>query len=174
MGLTWLALLTTFILIGIAAIAIVNVLTFPRLDAAPPLTTFPLVSLLVPARNEAAGIAETVRRLLAQDYPCYELLLLDDHSTDGTADVARAAAGADARLRLLQGAPLPAGWQGKSWACHQLTEAAHGELLVFTDADVAWKPGALARLVGEMQRRRPCAPASWMTWPSPKPSSSAG
>ncbi|HNT75309.1 MAG TPA: glycosyltransferase [Anaerolineae bacterium] len=163
MGLTWLALLISLILIGIAAIAIVNVLTFPRLDAAPPPPTFPLVSLLVPARNEAAGIAETVRRLLAQDYPCYELLLLDDHSTDGTADVARAAAGADARLRLLQGAPLPTGWQGKSWACHQLAEAAHGELLVFTDADVAWEPGALARLVGEMQRRGSDLQTVWPT-----------
>ncbi len=163
MWLTYLALLTTFILIGIAGIAVLNVLTFPRLAAAPPPPTFPQVSLLVPARNEAAAIGETVRRLLAQDYPCYELLLLDDHSTDGTAELARSAAGGDGRLRLLQGAPLPAGWQGKSWACHQLAEAARGELLVFTDADVVWEPGALTRLVGEMQHRDSDLQTVWPT-----------
>ncbi len=153
MALTILALFVTLMLTAMAAIAILNVFTFPRLTASPPPQASPLVSVLIPARNEAAVIGETLRRLLAQDYAHYEVLLLDDHSDDDTAGIARRAAGDDPRLRLLQGAPLPAGWLGKSWACQQLAQAAQGEYLIFTDADVSWGAGALSRLVGELQRR---------------------
>ncbi|MBN2006669.1 MAG: glycosyltransferase [Anaerolineae bacterium] len=153
MALTLLALFATLMLMVITAIAILNVLTFPRLNASPAPQATPLVSLLIPARNEAPVIAETLRRLLAQDYPHYEVLLLDDHSNDGTSEVAMQAADGDLRLRILRGAPLPDGWLGKSWACHQLAQSAQGDLWVFTDADVIWEPGALSRLVGEMQRR---------------------
>lgn len=163
MALTVLALFATVMAMAMAVITIVNALTFPRLDASPLPQETPFVSVLIPARNEAAVIGETVRRLLAQDYSNYELLLLDDHSDDGTDEVAFRAAGGDPRLRILRGEPLPDGWLGKNWACHQLAQAAQGELLVFTDADVSWESGALSRLVGEMQRRGGDLQTVWPT-----------
>jgi chlorobactene glucosyltransferase len=137
------------ILIGTAAIAIVNAFTFPRLKASV-ITDTPFVSILIPARDEARVIGETVRSLLRQTYPMFEVLLLDDQSSDGTGNVARAAAGDDTRLRIVSGQPLPNGWLGKNWACHQLAQAARGDVLIFTDADVRWADGALAALLAEM------------------------
>ncbi len=147
------ALTVSAILVGMLMIGIVNAAVLPRLRK----VTFaetdragagePFVSVLIPARNEAAVIAGTVRSLLAQTYPSYEIVLLDDHSNDGTGGIAQAAAGADPRLRILPGAELPPGWLGKNWACHQLGQAASGDLLVFTDADVSWQPEALVALV---------------------------
>jgi chlorobactene glucosyltransferase len=145
----------TFFLILIALITILNALTFPRLFPLPPPFDFrPSVSVLVPARNESAVIAGTVEAWLAQEYTDFELLILDDNSSDSTAEIAQASARGDPRLRVLAGAPLPEGWKGKSWACHQLAEAARGDLLLFTDADVTWQPGALSALVGEVGRSR--------------------
>ncbi len=146
------ALFVTAILIGIAAIAIISALTFPRLGQSNATKHHPSVSILIPARNEAGVIGDTVRRLLAQTYPHFDIFLLDDNSTDNTAALARAAAGNDARLTILSGDPLPSGWLGKNWACHQLAQVASGDLLIFTDADVIWSPGALAALVNEMER----------------------
>ena len=107
----------------------------------------PKVSILIPARNEAATIAATVTSLLRQEYEDIELFVLDDGSTDGTADVAHQAGQGDPRLRVLEGAPLPTGWVGKNWACHQLAHHAHGDLLLFTDADVQWEPTAMGAVV---------------------------
>jgi chlorobactene glucosyltransferase len=83
-----------------------------------------------------------VRSLLSQDYTHFEVLVLDDGSTDRTAAILRDL-GSDGRLRVLSGAPLPPGWLGKNWACHQLASAASGELLLFTDADTRHHPRAL-------------------------------
>ncbi len=103
------------------------------------------VSLLVPVRDEAANIVRTMPTWLRQSVD--EILLLDDGSTDGTADVARRIADNDPRVRILDGATLPDGWHGKPWACHQLAAAATGELLVFCDADVELHPGAVEAIV---------------------------
>jgi len=129
-----------------------------------------LISILMPARNEAAVIGDTVRRMLAQTYPRFELLVLDDHSTDGTAEIARAAAGGDARLRVIAGEALPAGWGGKNWACHQLAGAAQGDWLLFTDADTLWAPDALAAVAAEVESTRADLLTVWptqitVTWP---------
>ncbi len=121
----------------------------------------PLVSICIPARNEARVIGETVRALLAQTYPNLEVLILDDGSTDGTADIARAAG--DARLTVLTGQSLPDDWMGKSWACQQLGEAARGEWLVFTDADVRWQPDAVAALIAAAERTRADLLTVWPT-----------
>ncbi|MGC9348152.1 MAG: glycosyltransferase [Anaerolineae bacterium] len=158
-----LASFATVALTIIAFITIVNVLTFPRMDEAPLPTRCPSVSVLIPARNEADIIGSTLRRLLEQDYPNLEVIVLDDASTDGTTSAALAAAGGDDRLRVIQGAPLPEGWLGKNWACHQLGQAATGEILIFTDADVIWAPIAVARLVGEMEKRGGDLQTVWPT-----------
>jgi len=145
---------------GVTAIS--NVFFFPRLRRLTPSET-PQLSILIPARNEAGVIGETVRSLLAQTYTNFELLVLDDNSTDGTSEVACAAAAGDSRLRVLRGAPLPEGWSGKNWACHQLSQAAHGEWLLFSDADVRWQPEALNALVAHMARTRADLLTVWST-----------
>jgi chlorobactene glucosyltransferase len=111
----------------------------------------PQVSILVPARNEETNIERCVRSLLAQDYPAYELLVLDDHSTDRTGEILRALAAENPKLRVLQGTPLPAGWMGKTWACQQLADHAQGELLLFTDADTRHHPQCLRDAVATLQ-----------------------
>lgn len=146
-----------------AFVAVLNAFTFPRLRRADRIPAAPLVSILVPMRNEAAVIAETVTSLLAQDYPNLEILLLDDQSTDGSAEIALRAAGNDPRLRVLNGSPLPSGWLGKPWACHQLSERARGDLLLFTDADVHWKPEAVSAAVNEALKSRADLLTVWST-----------
>jgi chlorobactene glucosyltransferase len=151
-----------------ALIAILNAFTFPRLRSKnisqSPMTNHPSrITVLIPMRNESAIIADTVRSLLAQDYPDLEILLLDDHSTDNSTEIARAAANGDPRLRILPGAPLPPGWTGKVWACHQLAEQAQGDYLLFTDADVRWRPGALSVLMAEAQRTNADLLTVWPT-----------
>ena len=138
--------------------ALLNVLTFPRLSApvapatdAAASAALGRISVCIPMRNEVDGIARTVRAWRAQTHSNFELLLLDDQSTDGTHAAALAAAAGDVRVRVLTGLPLPAGWLGKNWACQQLADAAQGSILVFTDADVTWEPPALAALANSMQ-----------------------
>ena len=78
--------------------------------------------------------------MLTQSYRALQLLIRDDGSTDGTAAIALAAAEGDERLRVIAGEALPDGWLGKNWACQQMGDAAGGELLIFSDADVHWEP----------------------------------
>jgi chlorobactene glucosyltransferase len=122
----------------------------------------PFVSVMIPARNESAVIGQTIRHLMRQSYPHYEVILLDDNSTDGTAEAA-AQHGDDERLRIMRGAALPEGWMGKNWACHQMSQTAKGDILVFTDADVQWAPEALSSLVSAMQSTRADLYTVWPT-----------
>ncbi len=131
------------------AVLLVNLGSFPVLRPASPRRKA-RVSLLVPARDEAHNLPRTLPKLLAQ--PAEEILLLDDHSSDGTAEMARRIAGADGRLRVLVGQGLPQGWKGKNWACYQLAQAASGQVLIFTDADVSWEPGALEAVLAGLER----------------------
>lgn len=110
----------------------------------------PRVSVLVPARNEARAIERCVRSLLAQDYPDFDVLVLDDGSTDGTGEILRQLAATDGRLRVLEGQPLPAGWIGKHWACQQLLEHADGEYVLYVDADTWHHPTAVRNGVAAM------------------------
>jgi hypothetical protein len=109
----------------------------------------PSISVLVPARNEEATIPGCVGALLAQDYPNLEIVVLDDGSTDGTR--AALAAFDDPRLRVMTGAPLPYGWTGKNWACHQLQTSARGDVLCFVDADTLLEPETISRAAGEVE-----------------------
>lgn len=149
MTLIWIFALLT--LIAIALICVANTLTFPRLRRSTS-THSPVVSVLVPARNEADLIGESVSRLLGQKYPQFEVIVLDDRSTDGTPEQARQAATGDSRFKIITGKRLADGWLGKNWACHQLAEHAKGEILVFTDADVHWEPEALSAVVDLMDK----------------------
>ncbi|TAM89467.1 MAG: glycosyltransferase [Jatrophihabitans sp.] len=108
------------------------------------------VSALVPARDERSTIGACVRALLAQDVA--EIIVLDDGSSDGTAEAARVAAAGDPRVRIRTGARLPAGWLGKPHACAQLAAAAGGDVLVFLDADVVLEPGAVGSAVALLER----------------------
>lgn len=148
----FITLFVTLVLIGMVLIALINTLTFPRLDAAARTAALPTVSVLIPARNEAAVIERTLRSWLAQGYLNYEIIVLDDQSVDATAEIVRAMSRETPRLRLISGQPLPPGWLGKNWACQQLAEAASGELLLFADADVTAAPPALAALVAELEQ----------------------
>jgi chlorobactene glucosyltransferase len=129
-------------------------LTLPRLtrrkpslnDASP--FSGPLVSVIIPARNESATIATVVRSILATTYTPIELLVVDDRSSDDTA--AQVERLADHRLRLIRGEELPERWYGKPWACYQGYRAARGEILLFTDADTRHAPELLAHAVGAL------------------------
>jgi hypothetical protein len=136
-------------------VALWNLLTAPRLERAGSPRMRPRASLLIPARNEAENLRTTLPALLQLDDPALEILVLDDGSEDETAAVVEAQRrGMEGRLRLLRGRPLPEGWLGKSWACHQLAEAAGGEVLIFCDADVIAHPDAVRRTLDAMARTR--------------------
>lgn len=125
---------------------ILNLRSLHRLgkdDGEPP-ETLPLISILIPARNEERNIATCVESLLKQDYPSYEILVLDDNSSDSTAAIIESMAARDSRVRLLRGKPLAAGWAGKPFACAQLAAAAGGDWLLFTDADTVHAPNMLS------------------------------
>jgi len=105
--------------------------------------TFPRISVLIPARNEEDTIGPCVSSLLAQDYPDFQVIVLNDNSTDRTAAILSKLGRCDNRLMIISGKPLPPDWLGKHWACHQLYQAADGELLMFTDADTVHTPDTL-------------------------------
>jgi hypothetical protein len=113
-----------------------------------------LVSILIPARDEAANIAACVEAALAQAGVAVEVVVMDDGSTDGTPEIVRRIAERDARVRLVAAPPLPEGWSGKMHACARLAEAAKGTHFLFIDADVRLLPGAAAGLAGHALRRR--------------------
>jgi len=118
------------------------------------------LSVLIPARNEERNIRATLEAALANRGCEFEVVVLDDHSTDATARIVREFAERDPRVRLEQAPALPAGWCGKQHACHLLGGLARNPLLVFIDADVRLAPDALARMAGFMEARPRVALAS--------------
>lgn len=115
--------------------------------AAPPAAAdAPQVSVVVPARNEARNIERCLTRLAAQDYPAdrFEVIVVNDHSTDGTGEIVAELARRDGRIRLVEGSELPPGWTGKCNACWQGAQAARHPWLCFVDADTAAEPALLS------------------------------
>jgi chlorobactene glucosyltransferase len=129
----------------------------PRLADYPPETDGPLLSVIIPARNEAVNIEACVRSVLATTYQAIEVIVVDDRSTDATAEIVeRLAATAEARgcLRLVGGEELPPGWFGKSWAIVQGYRVARGELLLFTDADTSHQAEVIPRSLRALHAER--------------------
>ena len=110
----------------------------------------PLISILIPARNEAENISRCLKSLLKQDYPNLEIVVLNDNSTDGTSKEVKVIAEKDHRVRLVEGAPLEDGWIGKNFASHQLAKYAKGEYFIFTDADTLHFPKTVSSAFGAL------------------------
>src|SRR5262245_31190010 len=123
------------------------------------LPEWPRVAAVVPARNEADCIGDSIGSLLAQDYGGeWTVILVDDDSSDGTAEIARRIANAEARLRVVRSRGLPAGWTGKLWAAKQGIDAATAlpqppDYLLLTDADIVHAPDSASRLVAHAERQ---------------------
>jgi chlorobactene glucosyltransferase len=129
----------------------------PLLRDYPPASDQPLVSVIIPARNEAHNIERCVRSIAAAGYRALEIIVVDDRSTDGTGEILRRLAqdpDLSGRLRVIAGSQLPAGWFGKVWALVQGYRAARGDLLLFADADTRHEPELIARAVAALRQER--------------------
>jgi|YNPNPStandDraft_1061719.scaffolds.fasta_scaffold15159_5 chlorobactene glucosyltransferase len=119
----------------------------PKIDAytypGPPVPAPPL-SVIIPARNERASISECLDAVLAQDYPSFEVIVVDDRSEDGTPEVVEEYCRRDGRVRLIRGEPVPPGWAGKCHAIDQGVRAASGDYLLMLDTDTFLKPRCLS------------------------------
>ncbi|HYF61576.1 MAG TPA: glycosyltransferase, partial [Herpetosiphonaceae bacterium] len=133
--------LIAFVLLVRDALALRRI---PGIDPAPVPAPPPSVSVIIPARNEERTIAASAGGVLAQDYPDFNLTVINDHSGDRTGAILAELAGGDRRLAVIDGADLPAGWTGKCWACWQAARSSDGEWLLFLDADTRPQPGMIA------------------------------
>jgi chlorobactene glucosyltransferase len=111
---------------------------------------FPKVSVILPARNEGRYIAGCLDSLLGQDYPNFEIIAINDSSTDETSEIMKAYAANDLRVMHIDASPKPEGWTGKTWACYQGFLRARGEFLMFTDADSKHLPSTMSLAVGHL------------------------
>jgi hypothetical protein len=144
----WLALFLAALPMGLG-LANLAILRPPRNRAADPDI---LVSILIPARNEAERIGPALEAARGSRGVAVEIVVMDDGSSDGTAEVVRGHAAGDSRVRLEMAPPLPDGWGGKNHACQRLAEAASGTHLLFVDADVELAPHAAAAMAMEARR----------------------
>jgi len=131
----------------ILLIILSNIWITRRIRHHSPPAAFPMVSILIPARNEERSIASCVRSILEQDYPSFEVLVLDDQSSDDTRAILDKMVISQPALRILQGEPPSGNQVGKNWACNQLARQAQGELFFFTDADTQNRSDMLKTIV---------------------------
>lgn len=132
----WYHIAVTLALIALSGVTAWNLARFRRLPAPSSAFDDVMVSVLIPARNEERCIEACVRSLCNQTWTNLEVIVLDDGSNDATPNIlARLEAEFGHVLRVVRGTPLPDGWVGKPWACHQLSQEARGNVLLFTDAD---------------------------------------
>ena len=165
-------LLHIFILGGLLIITLnylFNLRTFRFPKITPLHHPSPQVSVLIPARNEESRLSPCLSTISDSDYPILEILVLDDHSTDGTAQLVQQRAKGDSRIRLLSGKPLPEGWVGKPWACHQLSQEAKGDYLLFVDADTRFSDITIAHAVNLAHQEKADLISLWpylesLTW----------
>jgi chlorobactene glucosyltransferase len=129
----------------------------PHLRSYPPRTSGPLISIVIPARNEATNIESCLRSILGTTYDPIEVIVVDDRSSDGTAAIVEEVARSSesrGRLRLVRGAELPGGWFGKPWAIVQGCRVASGTRLLFTDADTRHAPDLVPRCVAALDQEK--------------------
>ncbi|MDX9928680.1 MAG: glycosyltransferase family 2 protein [Bacteroidales bacterium] len=131
----WAALIILYLTFLRMSVALVNLLTRPH-PGSEGSGHGPMVSVLVPARNEEKNIGRLLDSLIAQKYEPLEIIVYNDASTDGTEKVLREYAAANANVRYINGSELPEGWLGKNRACHLLASEAKGDFFLFIDADV--------------------------------------
>ena len=122
-------------------------------ESAEPPAQPPPVSIIIPARNEARNIEACVRSMLSSSYPSFEILVVDDRSSDATHEIASRISGEDSRVRVVRAEPLPDGWFGQQWALLSGSKHAGGDILCFADADTRHGPELLTRSVNAILRR---------------------
>ena len=144
-------LISIGLLAVILAVTLFNATTAPMLKKSVSLQNYPRVSVLIPARNEETNVGDCIKGFLSQNYDNFEIHVLDDQSTDRTGEIIEKFGEQYPEVQAIHGKPLPAGWNGKNWACHQLSQHADGEILIFTDADNRPAPNAIANTVAYMQ-----------------------
>lgn len=141
-----------FVMTGLLlGLVVFNHLGWPRVRPGRPIRAR-VTSLLIPARNEEGCIQAALESALAQGEAVREILVYDDHSTDGTPDQVRALMRSSPIIRMISTETLPDGWSGKSFACSRLAAAAQGEWLVFLDADARLLPGAVEAMLEEARQ----------------------
>jgi chlorobactene glucosyltransferase len=145
---------------GLMLITLTNVLFWPRVRRTGS-TCLGQVSVLIPARNEEQNLGACLTAVLQQGGTVSEVLVYNDHSTDGTGPLIQTFAAADARVRALEPRPLAAGWCGKNFACAELARAAQAHWLLFLDADAQLLPNAVARMIAEAHARRLTMLSCW-------------
>ncbi len=114
----------------------------------------PQVSIIIPARNEEASLGSCLESLVAQTGIPFEIIVVDDHSTDRTREIAQSFSGLRSAVRVIEAGPLPAGWTGKNNAVAAGAREARGEWLLFTDADTVHLPGSLAAALSEARENQ--------------------
>lgn len=145
----------------VLAVALANVAFWPRIRRAGDRYTKSTISILIPARNEELNLPDCLAAALRQDERVIEILVYNDHSTDGTSRVIEEFADLDSRIGSVATAPLAIGWCGKNFACAQLADAAKGDLLLFIDADTRLADSAAADMATEMSDRRLTLLSCW-------------
>ena len=141
-------IVTSFLLL---LISILNFKYLNSLDKSKTLNISPLVSILIPARNEEKSIIRCLKSLVEQDYKNTEILVLDDNSTDNTKNIINKYIDDNKNIKLISGENLPNGWIGKHWACEQLAKNAKGNYILFLDADTAINKEIIKTSVSQMQ-----------------------
>ncbi|MBN2104051.1 glycosyltransferase [bacterium] len=136
----------------VLCVTVFNACTAPMLKHGPESYKQDRISFLIPVRNEGRNIQGCLESLLDQAYPRFEILILDDHSSDDTAERVQNVARRDSRIRYIRGKDLPEKWTGKNWACHQLGQHAKGDIFIFTDADNRYTRSAGLKTVGWMRK----------------------
>lgn len=145
-------LISIVLLTMILTVTLFNAVTAPMLKKSVGLQSSPRVSVLIPARNEETNVGACIKGFLSQNYNNFKIYVLDDQSTDRTGAIIEKFGEQHPEVQAIHGKPLPAGWNGKNWACYQLSQHADGEILIFTDADNRPAPDAIANTVAYMQK----------------------
>ncbi|MFA9557968.1 glycosyltransferase family 2 protein [Evansella sp. AB-rgal1] len=124
-----------------------NSFCLPTLPSISLLSSSPLISVLIPMRNEERNVERIINVVKSLTYHNFEVIILDDHSKDNTKSLVQQAIRNDKRFKLIEGKPLPNDWVGKVFACHQLSLEAKGDFLLFLDADVSLHPNSLEHCI---------------------------